>query len=259
MSCNTCQTKFSLFTRDIGCPNCGFSHCNKCLKYKCDVPNVGTKRVCGRCYKLNQRRNSNSKASMNDASMSNAAEGPVAPIDITMKLDSLENPAKPPVVMYKNTNRWDTFKKGLEPADQQIVDRLQKLKDKEQSTPLLSIEEIKRRLALLKDQDPEANGNSNVVNIYQVDTRTDQQKTDDLIQEYLAQLDLSSSNDPCKEIQGRLSSLRDEDDEMNQDKREIDDDEGTVTKKLIDKAVAEAMLEAKYEDKELEDVEPMDS
>lgn len=46
---------------------------------------------------------------------------------------------------------------------------------------------------------------------------------------------------------------------QNQDKREIDDDEETVTKKLIDKAVAEAMLEAKYEDKELEDVEPMDS
>lgn len=152
-------------------------------------------------------------------------------IKFSTRLDSLENPAKPPVIMYKNTDRWDKFKKGLEPADQQIVERLQKLKDKERSVPLPSIEEIKRRLALLKDQDPEANGNSNVVNvcksyvtchsrmfidrqlqIHQVDTRTDQQKTDDLIQEYLAQLDLSSTNDPCKEIQERLSSLRDKDD-----------------------------------------------
>lgn len=32
-----------------------------------------------------------------------------------------------------------------------------------------------------------------------------------------------------------------------------------MTKKLINKAVAEAMLEAKYEEEELEDVETMDS
>lgn len=67
--------------------------------------------------------------------------------------------------MYKHTNHWDQFKKGLEPADQEIVDRLQKLKNKEQNIPLPSVDEIKRRLALLKDQDPESNGNSNVMNV----------------------------------------------------------------------------------------------
>lgn len=82
-----------------------------------------------------------------------------------IRLDLLENPARPPVVIYKHTNRWDQFKEGLEPADQEIVDRLQKLKNKEQNIPLPSVDEIKRRLALLKDQDPEANGNSNVVNV----------------------------------------------------------------------------------------------
>lgn len=46
--------------------------------------------------------------------------------------------------------------------------------------------------------------------IHQVDTRTDQEKTDDLIQEYLAQLELSSANDPCKEIEEKLNSLRGE-------------------------------------------------
>lgn len=80
-------------------------------------------------------------------------------------MDSLENPARPPVVMYKLTNRWDQFKKGLEPADQEIVDRLQKLKVKEQNIPLPSVDEIRRRLALLKDQDPEASGNSNLTNV----------------------------------------------------------------------------------------------
>lgn len=101
-----------------------------------------------------------------------------------------------------------------------------------------------------------------------------------MIQEYLAQLELSSSNDPCKEIQEKLSSLRDETvsikvqtqntkncdhrlfilQSANQSKKEeIDDDEEAVTKKLIKKTLAEAMLEAKYEKEELEDVEPMNS
>lgn len=82
--------------------------------------------------------------------------------DYLIRLDLLENPAKPPIVMYKHTNHWDKLKKGLEPADQQIVDRLKKLKDKERSIPLPTVEEIKQRLALLKDQ--EASG-SNVINV----------------------------------------------------------------------------------------------
>lgn len=47
--------------------------------------------------------------------------------------------------------------------------------------------------------------------------------------------------------------------DVSQSKEEIDDDEETVTKKIINKALAEAMLETKYEKEELEDVEPMDS
>lgn len=41
-----------------------------------------------------------------------------------------------------------------------------------------------------------------------MDTRTDQQKTDDLIQEYLEQLKLSSANDSVTEIQSRLRALQ---------------------------------------------------
>lgn len=81
-----------------------------------------------------------------------------------IRLDSLENPVKPPIVIYKHTNRWDKLKIGLEPADQQIVDRLRKLKDEERNIPLPTVEEIKQRLALLKDQNPEASG-SNTVNV----------------------------------------------------------------------------------------------
>lgn len=57
---------------------------------------------------------------------------------------------------------------GLEPADQQIVDRLRKLKDEERNIPLPTVEEINQRLALLKDQNPEASG-SNVINVREQD------------------------------------------------------------------------------------------
>lgn len=48
-----------------------------------------------------------------------------------------------------------------------------------------------------------------LLQIYQVDTRTDQEKADDLIQEYLAEMELPSTSDLCKEIQMRRNSLED--------------------------------------------------
>lgn len=69
---------------------------------------------------------------------------------------------KPPIVIYNRTSRWDKLKTGLEPADQQIVDRLRKLKDDERKIPLPTVEEIKQRLALLKDQNPEASGSNKI-------------------------------------------------------------------------------------------------
>lgn len=219
MSCNTCQTNFSFFTKNVGCPSCGYSSCSKCLKYKCDIPDIGKKKVCGRCYnKLNNMNKSSPEDTIQEASMSSenlqkkkkycTMKRPLAPIDITMKLDSLENPVKPPIVIYKHTDHWDALKRGLEPADQQIVDRLRKLKDEECNISVPTIDEIKQRLALLKDQDPQASG-SNVINIHQVDVRTDQEKVDDLIQEYLAEIELPSTSDLCKEIQMRRNSSED--------------------------------------------------
>lgn len=57
--------------------------------------------------------------------------------------------------MYTHASHWDKFKTGMEPADQEIVDRLRKLKGEDDKVRLPSIEEIKRRLAILKDEEPE--------------------------------------------------------------------------------------------------------
>ncbi|XP_028049323.1 uncharacterized protein LOC105836545 isoform X2 [Monomorium pharaonis] len=171
------------------------------------------RKVCGRCYntlnKMKKSSDSSPDVTVDDTVMPDVNEKPLAPIDITMKLDSLENPVKPPIVIYKHTNHWDKLKMGLDPVDQQIVDRLQKLKDEERNIALPTVEEIKQRLAVLKDQNPEASG-SNSINIHQVDTRTDQEKADDLIQEYLAQMELPSTSDFCKDIQEKLNALQDD-------------------------------------------------
>ncbi|XP_031848533.1 uncharacterized protein LOC116433996 isoform X2 [Nomia melanderi] len=204
---------------------------------------VGVKKVCGPCY--NKRNSTRKEGTINDIAMSQEPQEPLAPVDITKRLEALENPAKPPIVMYKHTNHWDKFKTGLEPIDQEIVDRLRKLKEEDKTTTL-SVDEIRKKLALLKDEDPGA-GNSKI-NIHRVDTRTDQQKTDDLIQEYLQQLELPSDNDPVREVESRLRKLQGLDDTRKKHSSEADDDEEEhVTKKLIAKALAEAELEKKYE------------
>lgn len=256
MSCNTCQSKFSFFKKEHACPTCGFSYCSKCLKYQHNVPNKGVKKICGRCYNKNQSIN---KLSNNmESPASDSSESPLAPIDITRKLDSLENPAKPPIVMYTHDSHWDKFKTGMEPADQEIVDRLRKLKGEDSNVPLPSVDEIKRRLALLKDEMPEEKR----INVHQVDSRTDQEKTDDLIKEYLERLKLSSRNDPDGEIEARLRALQDINNSRSNSTQSHgynefeDEDEQTITKKIIKKALAEAALEQKYDDvDELEEME----
>jgi hypothetical protein len=50
-----------------------------------------------------------------------------------------------------------------------------------------------------------------LLQIHQVDTRTDQQKAEDLLQQYYEQVQLSSTNDPFVEIQERLTALHKDD------------------------------------------------
>jgi len=47
-----------------------------------------------------------------------------------------------------------------------------------------------------------------LLQVHQVSTRTDQEKADDLIQKYLAQMELPSSSNLCKDIEERLNSLQ---------------------------------------------------
>ncbi|KAL2712279.1 abscission/NoCut checkpoint regulator isoform X2 [Vespula squamosa] len=256
MSCNTCETKFSFFKKEHACPTCGFSHCSKCLKYQHNVPNKAVKKICGRCY--NKNKSINKLSNKMESPPSDSTKAPLAPVDIASNSDSLENAAKPPIIMYTHANHWDKFKTGMEPADQEIVDRLRRLKGEDNNVRLPSIEEIKKKLALLKDEEL----TEKKINIHQVDSRTDQEKTDDLIKEYLEKIKLSSKSDPDKEIEARLRALQDinnskSNSSQSHNYNDFDDEsEHTMTMKIIEKAIAEAALEQKYDDvDELQEME----
>lgn len=52
MSCFGCSKKYGLFTKEYGCPSCGYSYCGKCLKRPVAVPKHSGKvlNVCLICY-----------------------------------------------------------------------------------------------------------------------------------------------------------------------------------------------------------------
>ncbi|XP_008548493.1 abscission/NoCut checkpoint regulator [Microplitis demolitor] len=246
MSCCACQTKFSLFTREHGCPSCGFSYCNKCLKYKYKLPDDKIKSVCGPCYhRLIVTAKNYYSTSEEQSIYTKSLPNPLLPVDIEQKLNSLDNPEKPPIVMYK-PGRWDQFKAGLDPVDQALVDRLSKLKDQDKQPSAPTTEEIQRRLAELKDQNPDRKP---PINIYQVDTRTNEQKTDDLIQQYFDELSLTKDSS-TKEIEERLNKLKNIDPSLPSASSSYANapelDEFDIVKNMISRALVEAAMEKRF-------------
>lgn len=74
----------------------------------------------------------------------------------------MENPAAPPITVYKNNKRLQNLRSGLSPIDQQLLDRLEKLKDKGNGPPPSEIE-LRARLATLKGENAYVEGPSKTV------------------------------------------------------------------------------------------------
>lgn len=72
-------------------------------------------------------------------------------------MEKLENPNRNPIVVYTEDTRMTNLKRGLSVEDQQLVDRLSKLKHeiREMKQDIPSQSEIEERLAKLKGIDPE--------------------------------------------------------------------------------------------------------
>ncbi|EFA06685.2 abscission/NoCut checkpoint regulator isoform X2 [Tribolium castaneum] len=233
MSCNHCNTKFNFFHKEMGCSNCGLSFCNKCLKQKCKIPNKGTGEfnVCKLCY---------SKL----ASGTSATLPQIAPPDAFIKrLENLENPAAPPITMYKNDPKIQALRSGLSPADQKILDRLEKLKDEKGPPP--SEGELRRRLASLKGENDYVEGPSRL--LFQVDSRTDQQKADSLLEQFVNERDIELAHNPQEEIEARLATLREQGVRPNEgpyisnlhDSSSSEEEVDKITKKIMDEVAIE--------------------
>ncbi|RZC36725.1 zinc finger FYVE domain-containing protein 19, partial [Asbolus verrucosus] len=197
MSCNHCNTKFNFFHKEMGCSNCGLSFCNKCLKQKCKIPNKGPSEhnVCKLCY---------SKLASGTSTTQPAS---VPPPDIFLKrLENLENPLAPPITMYKQDSKIQALRSGLSPADQKILDRLEKLKEEKGPPPTEG--ELRRRLASLKGENDYVEGPSKT--LFAVDTRTDQQKADSLLEQFVSERDIELAHNPQDEIEARLATLREQ-------------------------------------------------
>lgn len=65
--------------------------------------------------------------------------------------------------MYKHDVKLQRLRTGLSPADQQLLDRLEKLKDDKNKGPPPSEEEIRRRLNSLKGENEYVEGPSRAV------------------------------------------------------------------------------------------------
>ncbi|XP_067012779.2 abscission/NoCut checkpoint regulator isoform X2 [Anabrus simplex] len=205
MSCHGCATKFGIFVKDHGCPGCGFAFCSKCLRYKRVIPKLGPdiKTVCRFCY-----------IGVPDASKK--AEVLEPPAAYLKRLEALENPAKPPIVVYKTDTKMEQLKSGLAEEDRDIVHRLEKLREDRKKKRIPTEEEIRSRLAALKEASADVEGAMDAKRAasarFVADTRSDQKKTDDLLKQLMEEYVLEERNDSTDaEIAKRLAKLRADD------------------------------------------------
>ncbi|XP_018573423.1 abscission/NoCut checkpoint regulator [Anoplophora glabripennis] len=230
MSCNHCSTKFNFFHKEMGCSNCGLSFCSKCLKQKCKIPckGSGEYNVCKLCY---------SKLA---SSSSTIQQNIISPPEIFIKrLENLENPSAPPITIYRQDTKIQALRSGLSPADQKLVDRLEKLKD-DGKRPPPSESEIRERLASLKGENNYVEGPSRLV--YAADTRTDQQKADSLLEQFMNERDIELSHNPQEDIEARLATLREQGVRPNEgqyisnlhDSSGSEEEVDKITKKIMD-------------------------
>lgn len=93
---------------------------------------------------------------------------------------------------------------GPNPNDEQLQERLENLKKKDESA--ITDLNLKQRLAQLHDQEyVEEKPNRD---IFQVDTKSDQEKINDLVERYSNEAALDVASDPVKDLEDRLNRLR---------------------------------------------------
>jgi len=197
MSCTNCTKGFSLFTREHGCPNCGFSFCSSCLKHSITIKdNKGNKqvKVCLTCYTKEQNKDKATKL----------MEAP--PEALQKRL------AKQPLPLSLTQKEQKSGRKGvLGPEDQKIAERLSALhRERQEMANMPSEEEVRDRLDRLKGVKSRTD---NTAHYNPPDERSSSQKADDLFTALSAEVELDTKMPvltPEQEIAARLAKLRGE-------------------------------------------------
>ncbi|XP_025831645.1 abscission/NoCut checkpoint regulator [Agrilus planipennis] len=239
MSCLYCNAKYGLFNKEAGCSNCGVSLCHKCLKHKYKVPATGKEtKICGACY-----------TKLTKGIKTDTEERP--PPDVFLK--RLANLQSSKLTTASDSNNPQGFKPGLSPADQQIVQRLEKLKAKDNQKVLLSDDEIRKRLDNLKGETTKA---TIIYDPKAVDTRSDQEKIDSLLEQYASEINIKEDHESTKDLEERIAKLKGEKTIKEKQKLNDEDDEASdeevEAEKVAKKVMSQIALENKSEAKSME-------
>ncbi|XP_026760661.2 abscission/NoCut checkpoint regulator [Galleria mellonella] len=239
MACNSCAKPFTLFRKQKGCPNCGFIFCSKCLEHKIFV----------------QKLNEEAKVCMKCAKTDNQCE---------------PRKVEPPDAYYKRigarTNQMYNSAAGNS-KDQEIAERLSKLKQGKTEHQLKPEEEIAKRLQHLKSNFPSTSDNQlqlRLANLRGVplsvvqskpslpapDLRSEQEQADDLLKQYMEQTKIDNTykdefDTLVNDMEARLQKIKGSNSiklSSSQEQQSENEDEETV-KKIIEKVKAETFLE----------------
>lgn len=241
MACNGCAKQYSLLRKEKGCPSCGFSYCSKCLNNKIFVMKLNAEaKVCAKC-----------KNSIN-ASESKTVEPPDA---YYRRLGILQD--------KQTTNK--TAASNLNTEDDQILERLKKLKEDRSAQPTTTDDDIRQRLSNIKGEMPSTSDSdiqTRLANLRGVpvevitakpvlpppDTRSEQEQIDDLLKQYMEKttIDTKYQNELdgiFSDIEMRMQKLKGNDNKESVPVNIESEDEEETVKKIVEKVKAEVVLE----------------
>ncbi|XP_037077543.1 LOW QUALITY PROTEIN: abscission/NoCut checkpoint regulator-like [Pollicipes pollicipes] len=185
-----------LFMPPHECPICRLSFCSRCLPEKLPVPVLGGKKlaVCRKCYN-------------NATTIEDEAPPLLPPAALERRLEELENPARPPITVYRESSRAASLKQGLSRQDSELVDRLEALKADRKAKHVPTEREMEERLSALKGEAGGA-GPSQASNLPPEEHRSAAEQEAALLAQTRGELAIAGRYRPEEGLHERLARLR---------------------------------------------------
>ncbi|GFS30214.1 hypothetical protein NPIL_14041 [Nephila pilipes] len=200
MSCYSCSAEFGILKKEIGCEVCGFSFCSRCCKKQQAPSENGESRklvACNKCFK--------ELTSGESESASASKKSP--PLAHKKRMAALKKQS----FSVDSASHIRLKKQYSNEKDQELAERLQKLKREGVKATLPSEGEIEERLAKLKGMDPSRYTAPPIQVFRPTEKITSDEQASNLIKQITEEVALDSRIvKPEDEIAARLAKLRDE-------------------------------------------------